>query len=127
MLGRHHDGEVALQWCRFTGGVQDSGSYRGGCGLLLSNRVHGLVQRCEVVDNAAHGIKILAESQLALEHNTCQQNGAAGIQFIGVSSCTAQGNMCNTNGWSGILVGAEAQPELIQNSCQNGERRFRPI
>ncbi|MEI6179204.1 MAG: hypothetical protein WCP31_00500, partial [Chloroflexales bacterium] len=51
-------GEVDIQRCRFTGGVWDEASQRGGSGLCIGGQTRGRVMQCEAAQNQLVGILV---------------------------------------------------------------------
>ena len=114
-------GEILLESCRFSGGVLDSQTNQGGCGLLIRGDSKGYIKQCQALHNEANGIRVADQAQPPLEANTCQENEDSGIAYVGSASGLARNNTCSRNKKHGIAVGEQAQPTLEANTCQENE------
>jgi len=110
-------GEIALNRCRFTGGVRDEESKQGGSGLVLGGDTRGFVRRCDATRNAANGIEVAERACIAVERTICRANKWNGIVYIGHSSGLVHADTCEGNAERGIYVGGHATPTLKDNVC----------
>lgn len=137
-------GEVSFHDCRFTGGVLDGTSQRGGSGLLLCGTVRGCVERCQAIRNQLmgikvsgqaqpllrgnvcqgnnHGIYVTEQAQPTIESNICQDNKGDGISYRETAGGVVRNNECINNSEDGIYVPPTARPTLHDNRCRGNKR-----
>ena len=116
-VGEVLNGSIDFHNCRFTGGVGDEASGRGGNGLCLRGQTRGNVAHCEVSHNGLDGIVVGDQAQPTLASNLCHENAEAGIVYLGSATGTARQNSCHKNGSHGMVIAYRAQPILEGNSC----------
>lgn len=114
-------GEANFRSCRFSGAVQQEGTfYRAG--LLLRKSTTGLVEGCVAEWNDRIGIRLDDGSDAFLISNTCTGNEYYGIRVSGSAGGTLRENECTWNGRHGIYVDAAAHPLLESNTCSDNDQ-----
>ncbi|NIN69212.1 MAG: hypothetical protein GTO63_31930 [Anaerolineae bacterium] len=114
------DGQIDFVNCRFTGAVWTEDP-AGRAGLRLEGSATGMVRECMVMENDAHGIRLVDQAQVTLEGNLCSENGYNGIVYRDSAGGVARDNSCSRNGLHGIDVYDKAQPTLERNICAGNE------
>jgi parallel beta-helix repeat protein len=90
----------------------------GYVGMILASDTPTIVRRNACTDNSI-GIEVMRTNSL-VEENDCSKNRGFGIVYEGKSNGVARRNQCNENK-VGIGVDVLANPELIDNLCQNNK------
>lgn len=113
-------GVVGLRQCRFSGAAGDNADPRGGCGLLLTGNVSGVVSQCEFVNNR-FGILLDDAARPTLEDNACGENAEADIAYHGSSAGVARKNHSLGETPLQLRVADQAHPTLEQANVTTGQ------
>jgi parallel beta-helix repeat protein len=93
-------------------------------GIRFDDNSGGVVRENQIMQNGRHGIWLGGDAAPTLESNKIKDNQENGIAYFGNAGGTARQNEISGN-LKCITVGKDANPELIDNSC-NGSATSEP-